>query len=266
MTELIYGLLFGIVQGLTEFLPVSSSGHLEILDFLVGRKDEALPLLVPVVAHAGTLMSIFSAMRQEIVSILSDVIEKKNRETYEYIAGLIVSVIPAGLVYFVAGKHIEALFSGNMLVVGAGLMFTGLVILGVERFAGRVNKRLVHGWILAGFVMGIAQALALVPGISRSGIVISTGLMLGIDRREAVRFAFLMAVLPIAGGTVMELLKGWNHLGVVNAGMLVVVFSSAWLFGHIACRVMLRLVESGKWLIFGIYCLVVGILVMLYGL
>jgi len=252
-------ILLGLLQGFTEFLPVSSSGHLE-LGKVILNVDQSLAFTV--VVHFATVCSIIVVFWKDIVQILGGsfgpLLRGKpawNPET-QLSALLILSMLPVVVVYLFWGNQLEVLFEGRVLLVGIMLLVTALILWSttwVKSGSGRVGPA-------KALVIGVAQAVAILPGISRSGATISTALLLGIDREKATRFAFLMVVVPIIGATILEL-RGLGSELLTKATMLpfAVGFVAAFISGFVACRWMLRIVRRGKIVWFAIYCALIGI-------
>ncbi len=248
-------LILGIVQGLTEFLPVSSSGHLELGKALFG--DESLPeesLLFTVVVHAATALSTVVVFRKDILDILKGLFRFKWNEEMQFSLKVIVSMVPAAVIGVLFNDRIEALFNKQILLVGAMLLITGLLLFLADR-AERTEKQVGFG---QAFIIGISQAIAILPGISRSGATISTSVLLGIDREKAARFSFLMVVPLIFGKMVRDILDGELTTDVVQAMPLLVGFTGAFFSGLLACTWMITLVKRSQLRYFSYYCFAVG--------
>jgi len=261
-------LILGIIQGLTEFLPVSSSGHIElgkvILD--VQAKDS---LLFSIVVHAGTALSTIFIFWKSIWALLKDLFKFQWNDATQYAAKILLSMVPVGLVYVLLKDEIEQLFNGQVLLVGCMLIVTGILLFLTTK-APKTDKEVsfIHS-----FIVGIAQAIAILPGISRSGATISTSLLLGISKEEAARFSFLMVLPPIIGATlkdVKEFLEGsavaTSAAEQISATALGVGFTAAFLTGLLACTWMINLVKKGQLIYFAIYCFIVGAIAITYAL
>ncbi len=245
--------LLGIVQGLTEFLPVSSSGHLEIGKFLLGEIPESLNFTVAV--HGATVLSTVVVFRKDLWHLIRGLLAFRWNEETVYILKLLLSALPVALIGFLFKDRIEALFTGNVHFVGGMLLITG-VLLGIASFVP-AGKRGIS-WLDA-LVIGVAQAFAVIPGISRSGSTIVTALLLGNEREEATRFSFLMVLLPVVGANLVEILSGdFSGSGSVGTGALLAGTVAAFLAGLVACKWMISLVKKGKLWYFALYCLMVG--------
>lgn len=252
-------LLLGLVQGLTEFLPVSSSGHLELGRVLLNI-DTGQNLEFTVVVHGATVLSIIVVFFSDIRKIFIDSLKFQWNESVRYLAKILVSMIPVGLVGLFLRDRVASMFTGNILLVGSMLIVTAMLL--VAASLARKGDRNIP--FLHALVIGIAQALAVVPGISRSGATIATGLLLGNKRAEVTRFSFLMVLLPIIAVNAMDLLSG-DASGGGHAGALVLAtgFVAAFVSGLIACRWMLSIVRKGKLVYFGIYCFIAGAVAVL---
>ncbi|MEZ5195860.1 MAG: undecaprenyl-diphosphate phosphatase [Bacteroidales bacterium] len=255
-------LVLGIVQGLTEFLPVSSSGHLEIGKVILGVNAEK-SLTYTVVVHGATVMSTIVVFRNDIWKLLKGLFEFKWNEETKYIFKLMVSMIPVAILGFTFADEVEMLFNGNLLLVGSMLLVTALLL--TFSFYVRRKERAIT--FADSFVIGIAQALAVLPGISRSGSTISTGLMLGNKKDGIARFSFLMVLVPIIGANLKDLMDGklTDDSG-VGIGALIIGFFAAFISGLLACKWMIGIVKKGKLIYFAIYCFIIGLGAVSYGL
>lgn len=256
----IEALILGIVQGLTEFLPVSSSGHLEIGKALMG--DTSLPeesLMFTVVVHAATALSTVVIYRKDILDILKGLFTFKWNEETRFSVNIIISMIPAALVGVFFEDFIDSLFSGQVLLVGFMLILTGLLLFLADR-AKDTGKGVTPG---NAALIGIAQAIAILPGISRSGATISTSVLLGIDRSKAARFSFLMVVPLILGKIAKDLLSDDLVLSGQNNAPLIIGFVAAFVTGLFACQAMIAIVRKSKLQYFAYYCFVVGTIAIL---
>lgn len=260
MSEIISAIVLGIVQGLTEFLPVSSSGHLELAKYILGDTSMAQQsLLMTVTLHVATALSTIVVFRKDIAEVFRGLFAFKWNQETEFSLKIIISMIPAAIVGLLFEKQIEALFTRNILLVAGMLAITGVLLMLAHR-AKDTGKPVSY---LNALLVGIAQAVAITPGISRSGATISTSVLLGIDRGEAARFSFLMVVPLILGKLAKDLLDGeYGHTE--NMLALASGFVFAFLTGLFACRLMIRLVKGSKLLYFSIYCFVVAIIAAAY--
>ena len=259
----IEAIILGIIQGLTEFLPVSSSGHLELAKAILG--DQSLPeesLLFTVVLHFATALSTIVIFRKEIAEIFTGLLQFKWNEQAEFSVKIILSMIPAAVIGVIFNDQIEALFSRQILLVGAMLILTGLLLFLADR-AKNTNKKVTYSSAL---LIGISQAIAILPGISRSGATISTSVLLGIDRERAARFSFLMVVPLILGKMAKDLLEGGIAKSQMEILPLVLGALAAFISGLIACQWMISLVKKSQLKYFSFYCLIVGTIAILISL
>lgn len=256
-------LVLGIIQGLTEFLPVSSSGHLEIAKFIFG--DTSLPeesLLMTVVLHAATAFSTLVVFRKDVAEIIAGLFRFKWNEQTIFSLKIVVSMIPAAFVGVFLEEEIESLFGGHLLLVGSMLLITAVLLLLADR-AKTTQKKVGYGDAL---IIGLAQAIAILPGISRSGATISTSVMLKIDRTRAARFSFLMVVPLILGAMAKDLMSGSISYDASQLFPLIVGFVAAFITGVLACTWMISLVKKARLSWFAIYCLIIGAIAILYAL
>ena len=250
-------LLLGIIQGLTEFLPVSSSGHLELGKALLG--DTSLPsesLLFTVVVHFATALSTIVVYRKDILDIIKGLFQFKWNEDLKFSLKIILSMIPAAIIGVMFDEEIEALFNGNILFVGFMLLFTALLLWLADK-AKDTGKNVSFPNALT---IGIAQAIAILPGISRSGATISTSVLLGVDKAKSARFSFLMVVPLILGKIAKDIMSGDLTTTSQNNTVLIIGFVSAFIAGLVACTWMIKIVKKSKLSYFAIYCLVVGLI------
>lgn len=265
MNDIVRSTVFGIVQGLTEFLPVSSSGHLEIAKYVMG--DDSLAqqsMMMTVVLHFATALSTIVVFREEIGEIITGLFKpSEDRSEFWFCVKIVLSMIPAAIVGVCFNDQIEALFNQQMLLVGAMLLLTGALLLLADR--AKTSEKPVS--ILNAVIIGVSQAIAILPGISRSGATISTSVLLGIDREKAARFSFLMVVPLIFGKMAKDVLSAYKDgTTLVDAGQmlpLTVGFVVAFVTGLVACLWMIRLVKACQLTWFSIYCFIVGILVII---
>lgn len=250
-------ILLGIIQGLTEFLPVSSSGHLELGKAILG--DNSVPeesLLFTVVLHFATALSTLVVFRKEVAEILKGLFQFKWNEQTEFSLKIIVSMLPAALIGFLFEEQLEAFFGGNIQFVGFMLIVTAVLLYLADK-AKDTSKKVSFS---NAFIIGVSQAIAMLPGISRSGATISTSVLLGIDKTRSARFSFLMVVPLIFGKIAKDILSGDLSLESGQMGMMGVGFVAAFISGMLACTWMIKLVRSSKLSYFSIYCLVVGLI------
>ena len=260
--DIIDAIILGIVQGLTEFLPVSSSGHLELGKAILG--DNSVPeesLLFTVVLHFATALSTIVVFRKDIWEIFKGLFQFKWNEESQFSAKIIVSMIPAVLVGLFFEKQLEAFFGGNVMFVGFMLLITAVLLYFADK-AKDTDKKVGFG---SAFIIGISQAIAMLPGISRSGATISTSVLLGVDKSKSARFSFLMVVPLIFGKIAKDLLGGELTFNGENNMAMGAGFLAAFIAGLAACTWMIKLVRKSKLSYFAIYCLIVGLIAIVYG-
>ncbi|WP_194851442.1 undecaprenyl-diphosphate phosphatase [Nonlabens antarcticus] len=260
--EVIDALILGVIQGLTEFLPVSSSGHLELGKAILG--DQMVPdesLMFTVVLHFATALSTIVVFRKDIFELLKGLFSFKWNEETQFSLKIILSMIPAVFVGLMFEEELESLFGGSVLLVGFMLIVTGLLLF----LAGRAKHTGKSVTWKDAVIIGIAQAIAILPGISRSGATISTSVMLGNDRTKAARFSFLMVVPLIIGKIAKDVMSGDLSMEVSNSLPLIVGFIAAFITGLVACTWMISLVKKAKLHYFSYYCFAVGIVAIIAG-
>lgn len=261
--NIIESLILGIIQGLTEFLPVSSSGHLELAKYF-GNIEIEEPLLFSILVHAATALSTIVIYRKDILSLITSIFSFKLEEN-SYLLKLILSMIPVGVIGVLYEDKIEALFSGQVTLVGFMLLITGGLLL-FAQYKKSGDKEVSYA---SSIIIGIAQAIAILPGISRSGATISTALLLGIDKSKAAKFSFLMVLAPILGATLLKFKDYIEQPASTTSDsptVLAVGFFAAFITGLLACTLMVRIVKKGKLSYFAIYCIAAGSLSILLSL
>ena len=262
-------LLLGIIQGLTEFLPVSSSGHLEIAQALLGTAGEE-NLTFAIVVHAATVLSTLVILWQEVAKLFKGTFTTlKWNEEKNYVAMILVSMIPVFIVGMFFKEYVEGFFGSGLLLVGICLCVTAILLY----FSEWLSKRRIGIGHEVGYkdaiIIGLAQAVAVLPGLSRSGTTIATGLLCGVKKESVTKFSFLMVLIPILGEAFLELLdvlSGEVIVGSLGVLPLLVGFVSAFVSGCFACRFMINIVRRQKLIYFAIYCLCAGIFSIVYGL
>lgn len=260
-------LILGLIQGLTEYLPVSSSGHLTIASHLFGIDGEQ-NLTFTVAVHVATVLSTLCILWKEIVWILKGLFRWDGQLNAEqrYALAIAVSMIPVGIVGVFFKDYVEDIFGSGLLIVGCCLLFTAALLI----FSYYARPRQKEDISLAdAFVIGLAQAVAVLPGLSRSGSTIATGLLLGNKKERLAQFSFLMVIPPILGEALLDVLKAMKGgTEAVTSGIgltpLLVGFLAAFLSGCLACKWMIDIVRRGKLVYFGIYCAVVGLLLVIF--
>ena len=259
-------LVLGLIQGLTEYLPVSSSGHLAIGQALFGMNDGADNLMFTVAVHVATILSTVVILWSEIDWVLKGLFKFKMNDETKYVLNIIVSMIPVGVVGLLFKDQVEEIFGSGLLVVGCCLLITA-ALLTFSYYAKPRQKE--HISMKDAFIIGIAQAIAVLPGVSRSGSTIATGLLLGNKKESLAQFSFLMVIPPILGEAlldVLKMMKGENVMGGIETLPLMVGFVAAFLAGCVACKWMISIVKRGKLIYFGIYCAIVGVVTIICSL
>ncbi|MEO9869591.1 undecaprenyl-diphosphate phosphatase [Ekhidna sp.] len=256
----IEALILGIIQGLTEFLPVSSSGHLEIGSVLLDAQSSD-NLLFAVIVHLATALATIVVFKKDILTLLKDIFKFQWNESTQFAAKILLSMLPVFVVAIFFKDQIEELFVGNLVLVGSMLLITGGLLL----FAHYKKDGEKNVGYLSAFTIGLAQAFAVLPGISRSGSTIATALILGVERSKAARFSFLMVLIPILGASLLELLDYAENTGThtINTSSLIIGFLAAFGSGFLACKWMIKIVRKGKLTYFAIYCFIVGFIAIL---
>lgn len=262
--EWFQALLLGLVQGLTEFLPVSSSGHLAIISNLFGIEGEE-NLTFTIVVHIATVLSTLVVLWKEIDWILKGLFKfEMNKET-KYFINILISMIPVGIVGVFFKDYVEEIFGSGLLIVGIMLLATATLLTFSYYAKPRVRQVIT---IKDAFIIGLAQAVAVLPGLSRSGSTIATGLLLGNSKEKLAQFSFLMVIPPILGEALLDGLKIVKGAATGDTGLsmlsLFVGFIAAFVSGCIACKVMIAIVKRGKLIYFAAYCAVIGIAAIVY--
>lgn len=255
-------IILGIIQGLTEFLPVSSSGHLELGKAILGDHSvQEESLLFTVVLHFATALSTIVVFRKDIWEIISGLFQFKWNDESQFSAKIIISMLPAVFVGLFFEEQLESFFGGNIRFVGFMLIITAVLLYFADK-AKDTDKKVSF---LNAFIVGISQAIAMLPGISRSGATISTSVLLGVDKSKAARFSFLMVVPLIFGKIAKDLMSGDLTFDGENNVAMGAGFIAAFLAGLAACTWMIQLVRKSKLSYFAIYCLIVGLIAVFYG-
>ena len=261
--DIINAIILGIIQGLTEFLPVSSSGHLELGKAILG--DQSVPeesLMFTVVLHFATALSTIVIFRKDIFSLLKGIFQFKWNEDLQFASKIIISMLPAVIVGLFFEEQLESLFGGNIMLVGFMLLITAALLFLADK-AKNTNKKVNFS---NAFLIGISQAIAMLPGISRSGATISTSVLLGNDKTKAARFSFLMVVPLIFGKIAKDVLGGDLNFESHTIAPLTAGFIAAFVAGLFACTWMIALVKKSKLSYFAIYCAIVGLIAIIFSI
>lgn len=253
----IEAIVLGIVQGLTEFLPVSSSGHLAMGKALFGI--ETTDLSFEIAVHAATVLSTIVVFRKDIAALLKGLFKFKMNPETRYLLLIALSMVPVFVVGMFFKDSVEALFGDGLLVVGLALMVTALLLFLSETLAlRRGGEGEKMNWKSA-LWMGLAQAVAVIPGLSRSGSTIATGLLCGVRKEEVTRFSFLMVLIPILGGAFLDVVGGDFAASSTGVLPLLLGFLAAFISGLFACRFMIAIVRKARLRWFALYCVTVGL-------
>ena len=258
-------IILGIVQGLTEFLPISSSGHLEIASYIL-KTNPSENLMFTVVVHIATAISIIYVFRKDINEIIKGLIQFKKKQL-DFILKILISSVPVGVVGVLFEKEVESFFTGNIVLVGSMLLITAALLFFTYFKKDDSKKNISYTDAIA---IGLAQALAILPGISRSGSTISMALLLNVNREKATKFSFLMVLVPIFGILILKSIKGFTEISETSN---LILFESSYVFGFIsalfsgvfACKVMLKIVKESKLIYFSAYCLLIGSIGIYFG-
>lgn len=260
MNSIWHAILLGIIQGITEFLPVSSSGHLELMKYILNNPDVVKEgLLMTVVLHFATALSTIVVFWSEIIQIFKGLIKFKYNDEFKFSLKIILSMIPAGLIGFLFNDQIKILFTEQVLLVGSMLIITGGLLFVADKKKTKHKKTSFYHAL----IIGLAQAIAILPGISRSGSTIATSVLLGIEREEAARFSFLMVIPLIIGKMISDIINGDLNTDSTTLLPLLFGFLSAFITGLIACKWMIKLVKKSKLKYFSYYCFIIGFLAIL---
>lgn len=248
-------IILGVVQGLTEFLPVSSSGHLMLASEILGTDLSAADdLTFSLTLHAATVLSTIVILWREVARLFKGVFSRTFNEEQSYVLKIVISMIPVGIVGFLFKDYLEAAFS-SVLVVGIMLLVTAVLLTFAYKAKPRQKDTISYR---DAFIIGVAQACATMPGLSRSGSTIATGLLLGNKKESVAQFSFLMVLPPILGNALLDVLKG-EFGGGVELVPLMAGFVAAFITGCLACKFMIEIVKRGKLIWFAAYCAVVGV-------
>ncbi len=265
----IQALILGIVQGLTEYLPVSSSGHLQIGQRLLGT-EESGNLTFDIIVHVATVFATLVILRKEVFWIFKGLFRWNGtmNEEQKYALNILISMIPIGIVGLCFKDYVDAIFEGSLVVVGVCLLVTSCLLAMTHFYKPKERENISP---LHAFIIGIAQALAVLPGLSRSGSTIATGLLLGNDKQKLAQFSFLMVIPPILGEALLDLkhivapsaeylAEHGGEMAAIPTSVLIVGFLAAFVSGCFACKWMINIVKRCKLIYFSIYCAIAGIL------
>lgn len=255
--EIIDSIILGLIQGLTEFLPISSSGHLVIGKHLLGLS--APGAIIEIILHFGTFFSIIIYYRKYLLNLILDAFSNNSGESRKIIGLILVSIIPAGVIGILFDDYIEKLFS-NLYLVGINLIITGIILFSTRFTHEKKAKSSLT--ITKVIIIGIAQAIAILPGISRSGITISTALFLGINEKEAARFSFLMALPVLFGASILKIKDALVFSEDISTYNIFIGFMLSLITGYICLSILVNILNKKKLWLFSFYCLIIGFLII----
>lgn len=253
--------ILGLIQGLTEFFPVSSSGHLELGKYLFGINPDS-NFYFSVAVHGATVLSTIVVLWKEIVDLFRGFFRFKLNDETKYIIKIIISMIPVGIAGLFLTDIVDKYFTGNMVSLGIQFIITAFLLV-LPSFIRPKERPIGY---FDSFIIGIAQAIAVIPAISRSGATIATGMMLGNKKSEIAKFSFLMVLIPVIGANLVELKSGGFSMGGTSVYVILAGFVTAFISGYFACKWMISLVRKGNLLWFAGYCILVGLFSILLGL
>ena len=256
-------LILGLLQGLTEYLPVSSSGHLAIGSALFGIDGEE-NLAFTITVHVATVFSTLFILWKEISWIFKGLFRFEMNDETRYVFNILISMIPVGIVGVFFKDKVEAVFGSGLTIVGYMLLLTAALLAFSYYAKPRIKDKIS---LRDAFIIGLAQACAVMPGLSRSGSTIATGLLLGNKKENLAQFSFLMVIPPILGEALLDIIKmmsGENIMGDIPATSLIVGFLAAFISGCLACKWMINIVKKGKLIYFAIYCVIAALFCLIY--
>lgn len=277
--EWIDALILGIVQGLSEYLPISSSGHLEIFRQILGVKlpsDKVLEF--DILLHAATVLSTIVVLWPMFANLCRSFFTFKRDADFYYVCKLLLSCIPIGIVGVCFKDYVEDFFGNGLSIVGVCLLITAC-LLAFAHYTGMRETRNSNGMVpasrgrditwLDAFIIGCAQSLAVLPGLSRSGTTIATGIIIGDKRSQVAQFSFLMVIIPILGEALLDLKEmiatpAAEQAASVGIGPMAIGFFASFIVGCCACKWMINLVKKGKLIWFSVYCVAAGLLCLLW--
>ncbi|HPW65490.1 MAG TPA: undecaprenyl-diphosphate phosphatase [Salinivirgaceae bacterium] len=260
--DILKAIILGAIQGITEFLPISSSGHLKLGEALLNTSSED-SLMFTVLVHGATVLSTLVVFRKDILEIFKGLFKFQWNEETKYTVKIFISMIPVAIVGLFFKDYVENIFeSKSVAFIGYMLLITAALLFFAWLNKSEKNRKEVG--FFNSLIIGIAQAIAVIPGISRSGATIATALILKIDRAKAAKFSFLMVIIPILGENFLDLIKGNISTAATPTSSLIAGFITAFVIGLLACKFMIKVVTKGRLHYFAIYCAVVGLSVILF--
>jgi undecaprenyl-diphosphatase len=254
-------IILGLIQGITEFLPVSSSGHLELGKYLFNINPDT-NFYFSVAVHGATVLSTIAVLWKEIADLFKGFFKFRLNEETKYVFKIFISMIPVGIAGLFLTDIVDKYFTGNMISLGIQFMITA-VLLFLTSFIKPKERPIGY---LDSFIIGIAQAIAVLPAISRSGATIATGMMIGNKKSDIAKFSFLMVLIPIIGANLVEMRSGGFSVEGTSVSVILAGFITAFISGYFACKWMINLVKKGKLVWFAVYCVLVGVFSILLGM
>lgn len=254
-------IVLGLVQGLTEFLPVSSSGHLELGKYLFNINPDA-NFYFSVAVHGATVLSTIAVLWKEIADLLKGFFRFRLNDETKYVIKIFISMIPVGIAGFFLKDIVDRYFTGNMISLGIQFMITAVILI-IPSFIKPKERPIGY---FDSFIIGIAQAIAVLPAISRSGATIATGIIIGNKKSDIAKFSFLMVLIPIIGANLVEMKSGGFSSEGTSVSVILAGFVTAFISGYFACKWMINLVKKGKLIWFAVYCILIGVFSILLGL
>lgn len=262
--SIIEAIILGLIQGLTEFLPVSSSGHLEIGQHLLGITFPAdAQLTFGILVHSATVMATITVFFSELSKLVRGGLQFKYNSETKYILKICLSMVPIMIIGLFFKDTIEGLFGSSIYLVATMLLVTAALLTFSHFFSPKKSHAITYK---DSIIIGLAQAVAVLPGLSRSGSTIATGLMLGVERSQLAKFSFLMVLVPILGEATLELIDGGFSPAAsgISTTALVAGFMAAYISGLFACKVMIKIVSKGKLYYFAIYCAILALTIFIF--
>jgi undecaprenyl-diphosphatase len=254
-------MILGLIQGITEFLPVSSSGHLELGKYLFNINPDA-NFYFSVAVHGATVLSTIAVLWKEIADLFRGLFRFRLNDETKYVFKIFISMIPVGIAGLFLKDIVDEYFTGNMISLGVQFMITAVILM-LPSFIKPKERPIGY---LDSFIIGIAQAIAVVPAISRSGATIATGLIIGNKKSDIAKFSFLMVLIPVIGANLVEMRSGAFSAEGTSFSVILAGFITAFISGYFACKWMISLVKKGNLLWFAVYCVLIGVFSILLGL
>jgi undecaprenyl-diphosphatase len=254
-------IILGLIQGITEFLPVSSSGHLELGKYLFGINPEA-NFYFSVAVHGATVLSTIVVLWKEITDLFKGFFQFRLNDETKFVFKILISMIPVGIAGFFLTEIVDNYFTGNMTSLGIQFIITAVILI-LPSFIKPKERPIGY---IDSFIIGIAQAIAVLPAISRSGATIATGMMLGNKKSDIAKFSFLMVLIPIVGANLVEMKSGDFSIEGTSFVVILIGFVTAFVSGYFACKWMISIVKKGKLMWFAVYCVLIGVFSILLGL